>query len=129
MIFFKLLSSEDALINLIFQKPILAQHFTTSLKLSKATNRFKLSLWSRGSPNHEAPAQYCCTHNRSKRLHIIPKYGFPNFPNNVPGFPNYNARTISLLTSENVSKVRMLQKTHQTMQCQRFSCKKELAKV
>ena len=32
---FKLLSSEDALITLIFQKPILAQHFTTSLKYQK----------------------------------------------------------------------------------------------
>ena len=75
MIFFKLLSSEDAIITLIFQKSILAQYFTTSLKMSKATNCLKLSLKSRGSPNHEAHARYRSSHKGSKRLDIIPKYG------------------------------------------------------
>ena len=75
MIFFKLLSSEDALITLIFQKSILAQYFTTSLKISKATNCFNLSLTSRGSTNHEAHVRYRSSHKGSKCLDIIPKYG------------------------------------------------------
>ena len=88
MIFFKLLSSEDAIITLIlaqyfatslfssiFRKSILAQYFATSLKISKATNCLKLSLKSRGSPNHEAHARYRSSRKGSKRLDIIPKYG------------------------------------------------------
>ena len=75
MIFLKLLSSEDAIITPIFQKSILAQYFTTSLKISQAINCFKLSLKSRGSPNHEAHARYRSSHIRSKRLDTIPKYG------------------------------------------------------
>ena len=75
MIFFKLLSSEDAIITLIFQKSILAQYFTTSLKISKATNCLKLSLKSRESPNHEAHVRYRSSHKSSKRLDIMSKYG------------------------------------------------------
>ena len=75
MVFFKLLFSEDVIITLIFQKSIIAQHFTTSLKTSKATNCSKLSLKSRGRPNHEAHARYRNSHKGSKRLDIIPKYG------------------------------------------------------
>ena len=75
MIFFKLLSSEDAMITLIFQKSILAQYFTASLKISKATNCLKLSLKSRGSPNHEAYARHRSSHKGFKCLDIIPKYG------------------------------------------------------
>ena len=75
MIFFELLSSKDAIITLIFQKSILAQYFTTSLKISKTTNCLKLSLKSQGSPNHEAHARYHSSHKGCKRLSIIPKYG------------------------------------------------------
>ena len=92
MIFFKLLSSEDAIITLIFQKSILAQYFTTSLKISKATNWLKLSLKSRGNPNHEAHARYRSSRKGSKRLDIglIPKYG-------------KTQKRFFLLTSENVA--------------------------
>ena len=42
MIFFKLLSSEDAIITLTFQRSILAQYFTTSLKISHPNKLFQV---------------------------------------------------------------------------------------
>ena len=53
-----------------FQKSILAQYFTTSLKISKAANCFRFSLKSRGNPNHKARARYRSSHNRSEHLGI-----------------------------------------------------------
>ena len=47
-------------------------YFTQNIK---ATNCFKLSIKSQGSPNYEAHARYHGSHNRSKRQDIIPKYG------------------------------------------------------
>ena len=60
--YFFYFSFEDVIITLIFQKFILVQFFTTSLKTSKATNCFKLSLKSQGSPSHEARARYRSSH-------------------------------------------------------------------
>ena len=54
-----------------FQKFILAQYSTTSLKISKAANCFRFLLKSQGSPNHEACARYRSSHNRSERLGIV----------------------------------------------------------
>ena len=48
--------------------------FQTSLKISKVTNCFKLSIKCRGSRNLEARARYRSSHNRSKRLDIITKH-------------------------------------------------------
>ena len=51
-------------------KSILAQYFTTSLKISKAATCFRFLLKSRGSPNHEACARSRSSHNYSERQGI-----------------------------------------------------------
>ena len=53
-----------------FQKSILSQYFTTSLKISKAATCFKFSSKFRESSNHKTGARYRRSHNRSKRLGI-----------------------------------------------------------
>ena len=64
-----------------FQKSMLSEYFTTSLKISKAANCFRFSSKSRVSPNHKACVRYCNSHNHSECLgvtfraaHIIIKH-------------------------------------------------------
>ena len=55
---------------LLNQMLLITEYFTTSLKISKAANCLRFLLKSRESPNHEACARYCSSHNRSERLGI-----------------------------------------------------------
>ena len=69
MIFFKFLFSEDSILILFFQKTIVAQYFTTLLKISKAINCFMLSFSVlRGGPNHEARERQSCPGSEFQEL-------------------------------------------------------------